>query len=113
MSCFYNCPRGPAAENGPASIPPLGRTDMKRLSLLSLYVNDPDATIDFYTRKLGFDLVEDVPFGSQRWITLRLPDDDLTCLTLHLATTDEDRALVGKQGGRHPLFAMVTDDCVG
>lgn len=86
---------------------------MKRISLLTLYVKDQDAAIAFYTKKLGFRVAEDVPFGQQRWVTLRLPDDDLTSVTLSLAATDEDRALVGKQGGSQPLFGIVTDDCVG
>ena len=86
---------------------------MKRISLLSVYVKDQDAAIDFYTRMLGFQVAEDVPFGSQRWVTVRLPDDEVTSITLSLAATDEDRALVGKQGGSQPLFGIATDDCVG
>jgi len=85
---------------------------VKRLSLLSVYVKDQDAAIEFYTEKLGFLLVEDLPFGAQRWVTLRLPDDEVVCLTLNLAEKDTDRALVGKQGGSQPLFAIVTDDCL-
>jgi catechol 2,3-dioxygenase-like lactoylglutathione lyase family enzyme len=85
---------------------------VKRLSLLAVYVKDQDAAIDFYTKKLGFVLMEDVPFGSQRWVTLRLPDDDVVTLALNLALTDEDRALVGKQGGSQPFFGIVTDDCL-
>jgi catechol 2,3-dioxygenase-like lactoylglutathione lyase family enzyme len=85
---------------------------MKRLSLLSVFVKDQDAAIEFYTKRLGFELVEDVPLGPQRWVTLRLPDDDVVSLTLKLAQTDEHRALVGKQGGSQPFFAMVTDDCI-
>ena len=86
---------------------------MKRISALGLYVEDQDAAIDFYTRKLGFVLAEDVPFGSQRWVTLRLPDDEVASISLNLAETDEDRRLVGKQGGSHPFFGIVTDNCLG
>ena len=86
---------------------------MMRLSLLTLYVKDQDAAIEFYTKRLGFVLVEDVPFGSQRWVTLRLPDDEVVSITVSLAATDEDRALIGKQGGSQPLFGIVTDDCMG
>jgi catechol 2,3-dioxygenase-like lactoylglutathione lyase family enzyme len=86
---------------------------MKRLSLLAVYVKDQDAAIDFYTKKLGFVVAEDVPFGSQRWVSLRLPDDPVVSITLNLAATDEDRALIGKQGGSQPLFGIETDDCVG
>jgi len=86
---------------------------MMRISLLSVYVDDQDTAIDFYTKKLGFILAEDVPFGPQRWVTLRLPDDEVTSITLNLAETDQDRALIGKQGGSQPLFVIVTDDCMG
>lgn len=88
------------------------RIDMKRISLLAVYVKDYDAAIEFYTRKLGFLLAEDVPFGPKRWVTVRLPEDDLLTIALNLAETDEDRALVGKQGGSQPFFGIVTDDCV-
>jgi catechol 2,3-dioxygenase-like lactoylglutathione lyase family enzyme len=39
---------------------------MKRLSLLSVFVKDQDAAIKFYTEKLGFVVIEDLPFGPQR-----------------------------------------------
>jgi catechol 2,3-dioxygenase-like lactoylglutathione lyase family enzyme len=85
---------------------------MKRISLLSVYVKNQDAAIEFYTSKLGFIVAEDVPFGRQRWVTLRLPDDDVVSVSLNLAETDEDGTLVGKQGGSQPLFGIVTDDCM-
>ena len=85
---------------------------MKRLSLLAVYVMDQDAAIEFYTKKLGFTLVEDVPFGPQRWVTLRLADDDVVSIALNLAQTEDDRRLVGRQGGSQPFFGIVTDDCI-
>jgi catechol 2,3-dioxygenase-like lactoylglutathione lyase family enzyme len=85
---------------------------MKRLSLLSVYVENQDAAIEFYTQKLGFVLVEDIPYGSGRWVTLRLADDDVVSLALNLAESAQDRALIGKQGGSQPLFGIVTDDCM-
>ena len=85
---------------------------MKRLSLLSVYVENQDAAIEFYSKKLGFVLVEDVPFGASRWVTLRFPDDDIISITLNLAQTPQDQALVGKQGGSQPFFSITTDDCL-
>jgi hypothetical protein len=41
-----------------------------------------------------------------------LPNDDVVSVSLNLAETDGDRALVGKQGGSQPLFGIVTDDCM-
>jgi len=86
---------------------------MKRMSVVGVFVRDYDAAIEFYTSKLGFVLAEDVPFGSQRWVTLRLPDDEVVSISLNLAQAQEDRALVGKQGGSQPFLGIETDDCVG
>jgi len=85
---------------------------VKRLSVLGVFVHDYDAAIAFYTQKLGFALIEDIPFGRQRWVTLRLPDDEAVSITLNLAETDEQRALVGRQGGSQPFFGIETDDCL-
>ena len=85
---------------------------MKRISLLSLYVKDQDAAIAFYRDKLGFLVAEDIPFGPMRWVTLRLPDDDVAAITLKLARTQDEKVLVGKQAAASPLFAIVTDDCL-
>jgi len=85
---------------------------MKRVSVVTVFVKDYDAAIEFYTRKLGFTLVEDVPYGPRRWVTLRLPDDNVVSISLNLADTDEDQALIGKQGGSHPFLGIETDDCM-
>jgi catechol 2,3-dioxygenase-like lactoylglutathione lyase family enzyme len=85
---------------------------VKRLSLLNLLVANQDQAIEFYTQKLGFVVVEDVPFGPKRWVTLRLPDDPVLSVALNLAESEADQALVGKQAGSQPFFSMVTDDCM-
>jgi catechol 2,3-dioxygenase-like lactoylglutathione lyase family enzyme len=79
--------------------------------LLNLLVKNQDSAIEFY-RKLGFLVVEDVPFGPKRWVTLRLPDDPVLTIALNLAETDSDLALVGKQAGSQPLFGIEIDDCL-
>jgi len=45
-------------------------------------------------------------------VTLRLPDDEVVSISLSLAATDEDRALVGKQGGSQPFFGIPSEDCM-
>ena len=86
---------------------------MKQMSLVSLLVKDYDETIEFYTKKLGFVVAEDLPFGEKRWVTLKLPDNRESVLALGLAETNEDLALVGRQGGSTPLLGILTDDCRG
>jgi catechol 2,3-dioxygenase-like lactoylglutathione lyase family enzyme len=81
--------------------------------LLNVLVKNQDAAIEFYTRKLGFVVVEDLPFGPKRWVTLRLPNDQGPVIALNLAETEGDLALIGNQAGSQPLFGIEIDDCLG
>lgn len=85
---------------------------MNKLNLIALLVKDYDAAIQFYTQKLGLEVVEDASFGQDRWITLSLPNNRDVAIALHLAKTNDDHALVGKQAGSFPLFGMTTSDCL-
>lgn len=38
-------------------------------------MDDQDAALDFYTKKLGFVKKEDIPLGEARWLTVAAPDD--------------------------------------
>jgi uncharacterized glyoxalase superfamily protein PhnB len=85
---------------------------MLRVSLLTVLVDDQDAAMAFYRERLGFVLAEDLPFGDQRWVTLRAPDDSTLSISLNLAKSPAEKALVGRQTGSTPLFAIDTDDCL-
>jgi catechol 2,3-dioxygenase-like lactoylglutathione lyase family enzyme len=85
---------------------------MKNILMFGVLVKNYDEAIDFYTKKLGFVVLEDNPMGDERWVTLTLPGNEGCVVALHLARTKEDRALLGKQGGSHPYFAIETDDCL-
>jgi lactoylglutathione lyase len=37
-------------------------------------VRDQDAALEFWTKRIGFDLVSDETFGDERWIELRPPE---------------------------------------
>lgn len=43
--------------------------------LTSVFVNDQQKALDFYTEKLGFVKKADVPMGEARWLTVVSPDD--------------------------------------
>jgi catechol 2,3-dioxygenase-like lactoylglutathione lyase family enzyme len=86
---------------------------MNKLKIITVLVLDQDAAIDFYTRKLGFDLREDKPFGESRWVTISAPKDSDLTLALELAKTADDKAIVGKQGGSHAFLGLDTWDCIG
>lgn len=46
-----------------------------KIIVTSLFVQDQDKAVEFYTKTLGFVKKHDVPVGEFRWITLVSPDD--------------------------------------
>lgn len=46
-----------------------------KIVVTSLFVQDQDKALAFYSEKLGFVKKQDVPVGEFRWITLASPDD--------------------------------------
>jgi len=86
---------------------------MNRIRIVSVLVLDQDEAVEFYTKKLGFHLLEDKSFGGGRWVTVAWPNQKEVTLALELATEAADRALVGKQGGSHAFLGFDTTDCRG
>jgi catechol 2,3-dioxygenase-like lactoylglutathione lyase family enzyme len=85
---------------------------MKRVTLVKLFVGDQDEALEFYTKKLGFEVAEDSRLGDYRWLLVRLPDNKEFCINIDVARTGEQKALVGRQAADLPLFSIETDDCV-
>ena len=50
-----------------------------RIKLISIFVDDQDKALRFYTDTLGFKKKHDIPMGGPRWITVVSPEgpDDL------------------------------------
>ncbi|WNG85447.1 VOC family protein [Mycobacterium sp. ITM-2016-00317] len=46
-----------------------------RISYASIFVDDQDKALRFYTEVLGFEKKHDVPVGGPRWITVVAPED--------------------------------------
>jgi catechol 2,3-dioxygenase-like lactoylglutathione lyase family enzyme len=84
---------------------------MNRIKIVSLLVLDQDEAIEFYTKKLGFDLLEDKPFGDGRWVTIAWPNQPDVTLALERATDPADKAVVGRQAGSHAFLGFDTSDC--
>jgi catechol 2,3-dioxygenase-like lactoylglutathione lyase family enzyme len=85
---------------------------MKRVTLVKLLVNNLEEALEFYTKKLGFEVAEDNNMGDYRWLLVRLPDNKEFCINLDVAQTDEQKALVGRQADDLPLFSIETDNCM-
>jgi len=48
---------------------------MMKIIITSIFVQDQDKALEFYTEKLGFVKKHDVPTGKYRWITLVSSDE--------------------------------------
>ena len=70
-----------------------------RIYITSIFVDDQARALDFYTKKLGFEVKNDVPMGEHRWLTVVSKEQpDGTELLLepsdHPAVTPYKNALV-------------------
>lgn len=45
-----------------------------KITLSSVFVDDQDRALAFYTEKLGFSVAADIPMGEHRWLTLVSPE---------------------------------------
>ncbi len=87
-------------------------TENRRLAAVTVVVDDYDRAIDFYTRVLGFTLLEDETLSaSKRWVRVAPGTDGGGCaLLLAKAATPEQLAHVGNQTGGRVAFFLHTDD---
>ncbi|WP_282692746.1 VOC family protein [Streptomyces sp. CC208A] len=46
-----------------------------RINLASVFVDDQEKALRFYTDVLGFEVKHDVPLGEDRWLTVVSPED--------------------------------------
>jgi catechol 2,3-dioxygenase-like lactoylglutathione lyase family enzyme len=90
------------------------------ISIVSVWVLDQDSAKEFYTKKLGFTLTNDVRMeGGMRWLTVRPPgseNQELVLMDPMHSMLDEEtaqqvRVLVAK-GALSP-GVMSTTDCKG
>lgn len=49
---------------------------MLKIIITSIFVQDQDKALEFYTKTLGFVKKHDVPSGAYRWITIVSPDEE-------------------------------------
>ncbi|NQX28131.1 VOC family protein [Microbacteriaceae bacterium VKM Ac-2854] len=45
-----------------------------KLQTVSIFVDDQQRAVDFYTSRLGFTVTADIPMGEHRWLTVVDPD---------------------------------------
>jgi catechol 2,3-dioxygenase-like lactoylglutathione lyase family enzyme len=94
---------------------------MIRIANAQLWVHDQDEALDFYTRKLGFEVRADVTMpelGDFRWLAVGPPgQEDFSVVLMAIPdppvfepeTIEQVRTLMGK-GAAGTIF-LTTDDC--
>lgn len=81
------------------------------LAHIALVVADYDDAIEFYTKKLHFDLVEDTRLSeTKRWVLVRPKGTMGCCLLLAKAANEEQSSRVGNQTGGRVFLFLYTDD---
>lgn len=79
---------------------------------IALVVRDYDEAIEFYTKKLNFELVEDIyqPEQNKRWVVVSPPGSVGTTILLAKASKTEQEAFIGNQSGGRVFLFLNTDD---
>jgi len=82
-----------------------------QIAKLAFVVRDYDEAIAWFTRCLGFTLVEDRDMGKgKRWVVMQPPDGRGAALVLAKADKPEQVAAIGKQAGGRVFLFLETDD---
>jgi len=87
-----------------------------KLNVASIYVLDKDQALDFYVNKLGLEVGQDIRQGTYRWLTVRVPGQQGTEISLEQpgaplhdeATAEQIRELITK-GAMSGLVFNVDD----
>ena len=79
---------------------------------VALVVRDYDEAIDFFTKKLHFELVEDIyqPEQDKRWVTVAPPGSTGATILLARASTPEQEKFIGNQSGGRVFLFLATDN---
>jgi catechol 2,3-dioxygenase-like lactoylglutathione lyase family enzyme len=83
----------------------------QRIAHITLVVDDYDRAIEFYTQKLGFDLLEDTTLSeTKRWVLVAPKNSNGCALLLAKAASEEQVSRIGAQTGGRVFLFLHTDD---
>ncbi|MFD4704059.1 VOC family protein [Gottfriedia sp. NPDC058432] len=79
---------------------------------IALVVKDYDEAIEFYTKKLHFNLIEDTYQAEQdkRWVVVSPPGSSGTTILLAKASKQEQEPFIGNQAGGRVFLFLGTDN---
>ncbi len=83
----------------------------QRLTHIAIVVRDYDEAIEFYTKKLHFNLLEATPLSeTKRWVLVSPPGAGSCSLLLAKAANEEQASRIGNQTGGRVFLFLHTDD---
>jgi catechol 2,3-dioxygenase-like lactoylglutathione lyase family enzyme len=83
----------------------------QQIAHIALVVADYDEAIQFYTKKLHFELLEDTPQSeTKRWVLVAPKGSGGCTLLLAKAANEEQKTRVGNQTGGRVFLFLKTDD---
>jgi catechol 2,3-dioxygenase-like lactoylglutathione lyase family enzyme len=79
---------------------------------IALVVREYDEALDFYIKKLNFELIEDTyqPEQNKRWVVIAPPGSKGTTILLAKASKPEQEPFIGNQTGGRVFLFLNTDD---
>lgn len=81
------------------------------IAQFALVVRDYDEAIEFYTQKLGFELVEDTELNEvKRWVVIKPNGSGSCAILLAKAANEEQQSRIGNQTGGRVFMFLYTDD---
>jgi catechol 2,3-dioxygenase-like lactoylglutathione lyase family enzyme len=81
------------------------------IASIALLVRDYDEALAWFTRALGFRVIEDLDQGNgKRWLVVAPPGSHETTLLLAQASTPEQSSRIGNQTGGRVFLFLHTDD---
>lgn len=83
----------------------------RKIALISLIVKDYDEAINFYTKVLDFNLIEDTKLSEEkRWVVIQASEVDSFSLLLAKASNEEEASRIGNQTGGRVFLFLNTDN---
>ncbi len=83
----------------------------QHIAHISLVVEDYDDAINFYTQKIGFELIEDTKLSEEkRWVLVKPKGATETAILLAKAANTEQKSRIGNQTGGRVFMFLYTDN---
>lgn len=78
---------------------------------IALVVEDYDDAINFYTQKIGFELIEDTKLSEEkRWVLVKPKGATETAILLAKAANTEQKSRIGNQTGGRVFMFLYSDN---